>query len=336
VDTDIALWEGNHSGRSKKALQLVSANLAKLSQHMTTSRRILNHLKTLRRLFLQERRHRGNIANVGQKNNRASMTKQPALLTVLVLLGCVALSACGVTGGTSRFILPIDLGQSPQVTSEVRVASAAKEADAAHLTAVNVFKWGKFGPDDLRNLEQSLRNTITQHLPATSRSTESRLDIHLVIRRYVVSTSNTGGAVLACVAWAAASSQGKLIYKEQFYAWDAGYLVGTIGLLKDFVHKAIVRRIATTSMAIASDPAAASPWPTTFKNTSTSIEEAASHLPRTMVSLGDPFLMAFPAPGIRAVGLLTPSGVSIVQWEVAKPSENFDWQGYLGKLYTGP
>jgi len=31
VDVDIALSEGNRSGRSKKALQLVSANLAKLS-----------------------------------------------------------------------------------------------------------------------------------------------------------------------------------------------------------------------------------------------------------------------------------------------------------------
>ena len=56
VDAEIALAEANRSGRSKKALQLVSANLAKLSQHMTTSRRILNHLKTLRRLLLQERR----------------------------------------------------------------------------------------------------------------------------------------------------------------------------------------------------------------------------------------------------------------------------------------
>ena len=55
VHADIALSEGNHSGRSKKALQLVSANLGKLSQHMTTSRRILTHLKTLRRLLLQER-----------------------------------------------------------------------------------------------------------------------------------------------------------------------------------------------------------------------------------------------------------------------------------------
>jgi len=264
------------------------------------------------------------------------MTKQSALLIALVLLACVGLSACGITGGTSRFVLPLDLGQNPQVASEICVASAAKEADAAHLTAVKVFEWGNFGPDDLSNLEQSLHNTITQHIPVTSCSAESRLDIHLVIRRYVVSTSNTGGAVLACVGWAATSSQGKLIYNEQFYAWDSVYLVGTIGLLKDSVHKAIVRRIATTSMAIASDPVAASPWPATFKNTSTSLQEATSHLPRVMVSMGDPLLMSFPDPRIAAVGLLTPSGVSMVKWEVAKPSENFDWEGYLEKLHTGP
>jgi len=56
VDADIALSENNHSGRSKRALQLISTNPAKLRQHITRSRRILNHLRTLRQLLLQERR----------------------------------------------------------------------------------------------------------------------------------------------------------------------------------------------------------------------------------------------------------------------------------------
>lgn len=56
VDADIAISDGGRSARSKKALQLISSNLAKLSQHMANSRRILNHLRTLRRLLLQERR----------------------------------------------------------------------------------------------------------------------------------------------------------------------------------------------------------------------------------------------------------------------------------------
>jgi hypothetical protein len=41
--------------RRMQALQLVSYNLAKLSLHIGTSRRILNDLRTLRRLLLQER-----------------------------------------------------------------------------------------------------------------------------------------------------------------------------------------------------------------------------------------------------------------------------------------
>ncbi len=41
--------------RRIQALQLVSYNLAKLSLHIDTSRRILNDLRSLRRLLLQER-----------------------------------------------------------------------------------------------------------------------------------------------------------------------------------------------------------------------------------------------------------------------------------------
>jgi phospholipid N-methyltransferase len=55
VDVDIARTESNRSERQKQALQLVSDNLAKLSHHMTTSHRILNDLRTLRRMLLEER-----------------------------------------------------------------------------------------------------------------------------------------------------------------------------------------------------------------------------------------------------------------------------------------
>lgn len=41
--------------RSLQALQLVAFKLAKLSDHMETSRRLLNDLRTLRRLLLSER-----------------------------------------------------------------------------------------------------------------------------------------------------------------------------------------------------------------------------------------------------------------------------------------
>ena len=56
VDAELALAESEQAARRKEALQLVNYNLAKLGMHITTSRRILNDLRTLRRLLLEERR----------------------------------------------------------------------------------------------------------------------------------------------------------------------------------------------------------------------------------------------------------------------------------------
>src|SRR5262249_16780494 len=56
VEAEIALAAEESADRRKEALQLVAYNLAKLNLHMTTSRRILNDLRTLRRLLLDERR----------------------------------------------------------------------------------------------------------------------------------------------------------------------------------------------------------------------------------------------------------------------------------------
>ena len=58
VEVEIALAEAENADRRKQALLLVSYNLLKLEGHMTASRRILNDLRTLRRLLLDERRAR--------------------------------------------------------------------------------------------------------------------------------------------------------------------------------------------------------------------------------------------------------------------------------------
>ena len=55
VEAEIAAAEREHADRRKEALLLVSYNLAKLNLHVTASRRILNDLRTLRRLLLAER-----------------------------------------------------------------------------------------------------------------------------------------------------------------------------------------------------------------------------------------------------------------------------------------
>lgn len=55
VESEIAAADQEQADRRKQALLLVSYNLAKLNLHITTSRRILNDLRTLRRLLLAER-----------------------------------------------------------------------------------------------------------------------------------------------------------------------------------------------------------------------------------------------------------------------------------------
>ena len=55
VEAEIASAEQDGAERRKEALLLVSYNLSKLNLHITSSRRILNDLRSLRRLLLAER-----------------------------------------------------------------------------------------------------------------------------------------------------------------------------------------------------------------------------------------------------------------------------------------
>jgi len=55
VEAEVAIAAREGAERRKQALLLVSYNLAKLRLHITSSRRILNDLRTLRRLLLAER-----------------------------------------------------------------------------------------------------------------------------------------------------------------------------------------------------------------------------------------------------------------------------------------
>ena len=55
VEADIAEAGAEDATRRKEALQLVHFNLTKLAGNMNSSSRILNDLRTLRRLLLDER-----------------------------------------------------------------------------------------------------------------------------------------------------------------------------------------------------------------------------------------------------------------------------------------
>ncbi len=85
---------------------------------------------------------------------------------ILVLLFSMILVSCGA----SRFKVPLELSPGQKIASDVRVASVTMETDAAYLIiAEPVYHWGKFDSGDLQHLEQSLSDTISPHLQATSR-----------------------------------------------------------------------------------------------------------------------------------------------------------------------
>jgi len=71
VEAEIALANRQGAERRKEALILVSYNLAKLNLHITTSRRILNDLRSLRRLLLEERADGGPRAAVARAGSGA-------------------------------------------------------------------------------------------------------------------------------------------------------------------------------------------------------------------------------------------------------------------------
>lgn len=56
VTADIAAATGDQAERRRQALQLVAHNLNKLTLHVSKSRRILNDLRSLRRLLQDERK----------------------------------------------------------------------------------------------------------------------------------------------------------------------------------------------------------------------------------------------------------------------------------------
>lgn len=55
IEEDVALAEGEGASRRREALHIVAYKLERLDHHMGASRRLLNDLRSMRRLLLSER-----------------------------------------------------------------------------------------------------------------------------------------------------------------------------------------------------------------------------------------------------------------------------------------
>ena len=67
VEWDVTLAQDERAGRRVEALQLVNYKLDRLKYHLDNSRRLLNDLRTLRRLLLGERSVESSNAEVVER-----------------------------------------------------------------------------------------------------------------------------------------------------------------------------------------------------------------------------------------------------------------------------
>lgn len=67
TQADIDAKSDGQPRRHVEALQMVSYNLEKLDRHLEVSRRILNDLRTLRRLLHRERPNRVSVNRIGRR-----------------------------------------------------------------------------------------------------------------------------------------------------------------------------------------------------------------------------------------------------------------------------
>ncbi len=67
VGKEIRLSTRPDDERRVQALQLVALNLSKLDSHATKCRRILNDLRTLRRLLFEERKSAGSVGSLSRE-----------------------------------------------------------------------------------------------------------------------------------------------------------------------------------------------------------------------------------------------------------------------------
>ncbi|MHC4459058.1 MAG: hypothetical protein ACYS0I_18615 [Planctomycetota bacterium] len=210
--------------------------------------------------------------------------KATVYLKTLLITGIYFLIiGCGITGTTVPFTLELSNPSPDRLTAAPKVDTVELGEEASLLIPVGVFAMGKFDSNDLAVIGNSLKNTLAT--VKTNEFTEpiDELNLHLVIRRYLVAASNVEVTALACVAWCAINQHGKIVFHEQFYASKAGRGT-TLGAIKMAVHRGIVSRIAETAVVLASSSGETAIAPAMPENTYNSFEEAVRGMPKQLTS----------------------------------------------------
>lgn len=246
------------------------------------------------------------------------------LTTLFIIFLSYLPTGCGLTGRTIPFTLEIPKPASEKPMAAIKVAEIDLEEDSTQLISVGVYGWGEFDTNDLKVIEKSLNQTLSK--VSTSAGSVGELNLHVVIRRYLVAASNNQGFALACVAWCATNEDQEIVFHEQFYASKA-YRMASIGDVKMAVHKGVVRRIAENSVLLASSNRNFGFEPVMPKNTYNSFEEAARKMPKRLASsytgsydLGSGYYF-----------YAIPGSSQDIDSGWASESNHINWEGYLSQ-----
>jgi hypothetical protein len=241
-------------------------------------------------------------------------------------LGSIVLvCSCSTSGKTSHGAVPLDALPEIREMRPLQVQSLDREDEGIRLISLDVRPSGKFNDEDKTNLRRSLEETLQAALRNRACREGSGVQLHVLIRKYVVAANNSQAVVWASVDWCAADEGGQVLYSEAFHATAMVHLFGSLGGIKDQVNRAVVKRIAQNALAVAADANRAEG---NIAGTYASFDEAAASIPAMLETWGLPFFVAVAPEGLVASRSAQKSSANLLSTEA-----KIDWATRLSRTH---
>lgn len=208
------------------------------------------------------------------------------------LIRCCALALClamGCAGGLHTARIPdLETPGRAALQRRVELARVRIAPDANSLHAVGTQRTGGFGLRDRAALAASLRATLATVAWPRSLPPSRRLQLDVLLGRYLAVYTKAGGAVLACLAWTLQDGNGTVVHRAHFYVADSGSSFRRMivrGNLKPWIEAASVERISRTALLVASGKPGSEIPPIAVEGTYDTLDEAVSGLPHSFTAV---------------------------------------------------
>lgn len=226
------------------------------------------------------------------------------------------LTGCSTIGRTE--VLSIEVKPPLQFQFGLGLGTVVLEENATRVDAVGVFPMGEFSKDDLQKVRTSLENALRSMQRDISPVPGKRSTAHVMVRRYLITSSNSAIGALANISWCIADDSGNILYQEQFYASYSQALFVTLGDVKNKVNEAALLRIV--SMAAYLADAHKTSLPPMPPNAYQEFEQAVEQMPNAFQSIHVTYFGNIPLPyDVR----------NSADWKWVKRSGRINWEARI-------